>query len=738
MSDAPPRPIRFPLVARILVLLVGIAALSILASAVLSFATMGEIRTTARDSNERLGQFAVSNSSDTLTLIAEESLQRRAHSQAALIDAVFDRVTTETQSLAEIASVVLSDPLDNIPRVRDDANAPSNDPKLHASVNFAPGVTADDVRINLNRSGGLDTPFCAICSNDPVILAAHVATSDGLELHYPGSGGWSKDYDPRTRSWYLDATHSGKASWSGPYTTNGQLVVACTMPFHGAGGVLLGVVKVDVTIATIDQTISETRVGQNGYVFLLGANSEVIASQQMEALRAMSRLTVATIPSGQDGAREAKTYFPVLLMAKDPDLAAVVSRMVAGESSFAHCMLSGVPYAVAYAPVTDNGWSIGIVMPIAEILAPAHASAEQLQAATISAANTIDNEVGRSQWQMGLLFVLTLLITGWAALVLARRIVRPIHELSVGASRFGKGQLDLTLNVRTGDEIERLAGDFNAMAANLRTYIANLDAATSARHQAENELLVAKKIQSSLLPRIFPPFPNRTEIELYALMVPAREVGGDFFDFFFIDHDRLCLAIGDVSDKGVPASLFMAVTKTLIKTEAMQPGRTVADILSRVNDQLCSDNEMLMFVTVFLAIVDLRDGTMESANAGHNPAVISRVGGDIAYMKPAKGVALGVMEGARFKTGRDTLGPGDVLFIYTDGINEAMNAKREQFTYDRLLATLGTSITHSAAAITDEMRGAVARFAGGYPQSDDITMITLRFQPHAVAAVKTA
>lgn len=216
-------------------------------------------------------------------------------------------------------------------------------------------------------------------------------------------------------------------------------------------------------------------------------------------------------------------------------------------------------------------------------------------------------------------------------------------------------------------------------------------------------------------------------MDLFASMDPAREVGGDFFDFFFLDQDRLCLAIGDVSDKGVPASLFMAVTKTLIKTEATQPDRSVADVLARVNVQLCEENEMLMFVTVFCVFINLKTGEMEYANAGHNPPMIRRADGDASYLKVNKGVALAVMDVARYKVQKEVLKPGDLLYIYTDGVNEAMNMQREQFSYDRLKRCIDEFGGLSVTTICTEMRQAVQIFAGEAPQSDDITMIAMRY-----------
>ena len=230
----------------------------------------------------------------------------------------------------------------------------------------------------------------------------------------------------------------------------------------------------------------------------------------------------------------------------------------------------------------------------------------------------------------------------------------------------------------------------------------------------------------SMVPKIFPPFPDRDEFDLYATLVPAREVGGDFYDFFFLDKDCLCLAIGDVSGKGVPASLFMAVTKTLFKATAAANDHP-DDILKRLNDELCKDNTACMFVTLFGAILDIRTGRMEYSNGGHNlPYKLSN--GQPKQFENTKGTVVGALEGAGFEKKAIALEPGDWIIFYTDGVTEAMDEHRELFSERRLeqfLASLDPNV--SAEELTHGLGSEVRQFSAATAQSDDITIMALRY-----------
>ncbi len=252
----------------------------------------------------------------------------------------------------------------------------------------------------------------------------------------------------------------------------------------------------------------------------------------------------------------------------------------------------------------------------------------------------------------------------------------------------------------------------------------------AAKARMQEELNVGRDIQRSMLPRVFPALPDRKELELYAVLEPALEIGGDLYDFFLVDDHRLCFVIGDVSGNGVPAALFMAMTKIMVKTRAMADP-SPASIVTHVNDALSADNDSCMFVTLYVGILNLRDGTLVATNAGHNPPLLKRQNEQFEWLTAQDGPMVGPMPGIAFKESMIQLGPGDELFLYTDGVTEADNRRRELFGNNQLKSLLSKSQAGSVVDRLNEVMNTVRAFAGEAPQADDITMLGLRY--HGVA-----
>lgn len=292
------------------------------------------------------------------------------------------------------------------------------------------------------------------------------------------------------------------------------------------------------------------------------------------------------------------------------------------------------------------------------------------------------------------------------------------------AQKIASGDLDASLELAS--EQDTLGSALQSMASDLKHYIHDLTETTAAKERIQNELKVATDIQASLLPRIFPPFPDRPEFDLYAIMDPAKEVGGDFYDFFFVDDRRLFFLIADVSDKGIPAALYMMVAKTLLKTEALR-GIPPGEVLGRVNELLAQDNDNCMFVTVFCALLDTVTGELTFANAGHNPPIIHSAERGTEFISQTPSLVIGPIPGIVYESKTVTLHPHNVIVLYTDGVTEAMNSEAAMFGDNRLLqicsGVANTDIAGTVLSIREEVRN----FAGDTPQSDDITMLALRF-----------
>ncbi|MCR4990889.1 MAG: PP2C family protein-serine/threonine phosphatase [Lachnospiraceae bacterium] len=328
---------------------------------------------------------------------------------------------------------------------------------------------------------------------------------------------------------------------------------------------------------------------------------------------------------------------------------------------------------------------------------------------------------------VALLATAVLLILGSA--FFNRSVIRPIRLVSHEAEDFIKNDNKISeklKEIKTGDEIESLSESLLKMEIGINEYIDNLTKVTAEKERIGAELNIATQIQADMLPRIFPPYPDRKEFDLYATMDPAKEVGGDFYDFFLIDEDHIALVMADVSGKGVPAALFMVIAKTLIKNRA-QMGGTPGQILHDVNEQLCEGNESDLFVTVWLAIVEISTGKGIAANAGHEHPAIMRAGAGFELSVYRHSLVVGVMEGTRFADHEFELHPGDCLFVYTDGVAEATDSSNELYGTDRMIEALNREPGASPDKIIANVNEGINKFVKEAEQFDDITMLCFRY-----------
>jgi len=323
---------------------------------------------------------------------------------------------------------------------------------------------------------------------------------------------------------------------------------------------------------------------------------------------------------------------------------------------------------------------------------------------------------------------------GW---LLVDRIVGPLIRLTeftrnMGQRNFQPDERELAamnaISRRRPDEVGSLAEAMTAMIARLQRYLLEMQQATAARERVEGELSAARDIQVGMLPRTFPPFPDRRDIDVFALLESAKHVGGDLYDYALIDENRLFFVVGDVSGKGVPAALFMAMTTTLFKATALATA-SVGQIMARVNDELARDNAQEMFVTAFSGILDLRTGAVEYSDGGHEAPFVRRANGRVERLPKLKGMALGVIDGVAFQTGQFTLAPGDALLMFTDGVSEAANATDELYTIARIEQALTAARPDTNARhLAEDLAADVRVFVGATPQSDDIAILVVRYE----------
>jgi len=299
-----------------------------------------------------------------------------------------------------------------------------------------------------------------------------------------------------------------------------------------------------------------------------------------------------------------------------------------------------------------------------------------------------------------------------------RLVVKNIYQINDSLSAITKGELDTVVDVRSHVEFDDLSNDINSTVDTLKRYIADAAARIDA------ELAFAKAIQHSALPSVFPPYPGRKEFDIHATMFTAKEVGGDFYDFYFVDEDTLAFLIADVSGKGIPAAMFMMQSKTLLKSFA-ESGMPIEQVFTTANEKLCEGNEAGMFVTAWMGLLNVKTGHVTFANAGHNPPLLRQNGSEFIYHKTRAGFVLAGMEGVRYRKFELQLQPGDTIYLYTDGVTEATNAEEKLYGEQRLLQQLNQHHGDSAQTICDAVKTDVDTFVGEAEQFDDITMLCL-------------
>ena len=449
--------------------------------------------------------------------------------------------------------------------------------------------------------------------------------------------------------------------------------------------VVAGVITSDISLSWLQKIVASIKIAETGYGFLISQNGTFVTHPKKELVMN-------------------ETIFSQAEARGDENLRKIGREMIHGKSGFVQfrSILTGKLCWMAYAPLSSSQWSLGVLFPQDELMAD------------VVRLNKIVIILGI----FGFLFLLVVIV------YIARSITRPLSVLAGVTENIATGDLDISIpEIETGDEVGKLARSFDYMKQSLKQYIADLTETTAVKERIESELQIAHDIQMGILPKTFPEMP---EFDLHAALEPAREVGGDLYDFFFLDDENLCFNVGDVSGKGVPASLFMAVTKTLIKTRAAR-GMMPETILNQVNRDLSTDNPSLLFVTLFLGILNIKNGTIEYCNGGHNPPYIIRANGTIEALNVPGGMALGVMEDFSFRSQQIVLHKGDTIFIYSDGVTEAMNSKYELFSEERLTDELGRLKDLAVGDILTGVMKKIREFAQDEPQADDITMMVIKY-----------
>jgi len=539
----------------------------------------------------------------------------------------------------------------------------------------------------------------------------------GVKLKILGN----ESYDYFNQAWYSLPKKLKKPVWSDPYfDLGGGNALMCTyaVPFYlGANKERLefkGVLTMDVSLKSLEKIVSGVHIFKSGFAMLVSKSGKILTSPKPEYINQDLRDITRNIreevnnieldlnddikdPSQQ--ARGSRTH--VSIGAGD----SLEERILRGEVGFANAgkaLKKSGGDLLYYAPVGTTGWSLIVVFSSNELLSGLIDFLKKLASVVLGS------------------MIAALLIT----IFIVKRFTHPIRKLADAARLIGQGEFHATLPViRSKNEIGQLAKSFALMQVELQNYIYNLQETTSAKEKIESELKVAHEIQVGMLPTHFP---QRMDCDLFAILEPARAVGGDLYDFFVIDKDRLYFAVGDVSGKGVPASLFMAVTRTLFRSKAIS-GVPLEDVFMSINEELCKDNPNVMFVTFQAAILDLKAGTLEICNAGHNLPILIKKEGSADKLLCKSNIPLGIRDAVKYHSETYQLEHGDMLVLYTDGVTEATNIRYELYKEDNLLKSISMILNLPAKETATRLIMDVKSFSGEAEQSDDITLLVVKY-----------
>ena len=663
-------------------------------------------------------QNAISETSKaTMHQVMEGSLVSATELKANLADNDFAEIVSLTRMLQTMAEGVLQN-RDSLSPMTVELPDAAKDGTTSAFVLFEEGVDYTQSEY-LGYLAHLSPPMIAMHQNSRKIDGCYIGLSDGTDLCVDEKAkskltesGEPIPFPVRERPWYLGAMESGDLYFTGITVDafSGKLLITCSAPVK-LNDEPVGVVGIDVVLDSVSDFIESAEQGT--YSYLINDRGQVILGPETNGV------------------------FPVTLQSDAEDLrasenealAAFIGTALNGPTGLQTVSVGGTEYYMVGQPVPTVGWAVVNIVDKNLTEQPELALLSAYDGINENASATFQKESAKTNLIGILLLVLAFLIGNAAAMFAVNRMVKPIRQMTEDITKCGQTGQPFTMQdkYRTNDEIEVLAESFADLSKKIRKYIQDITAITAEKERISTELALAQRIQADMLPHFFPPFPDREEFDIYASMDPAKEVGGDFYDFFLIDDDHLAVVIADVSGKGIPAALFMMGSKILVQNYTMT-GMSPGKALEAVNRQICANNREQMFVTVWLGILEISTGKLTCANAGHEYPVLKTPDGDFELYRDKHGFIIGGMDGMHYKEYELTLAPGAKLFVYTDGVPEATDADSKLFGTERMLAALNERKDASPEELLKNVRAHVDAFVGDAEQFDDLTMVCLMYR----------
>ncbi len=695
---------------RRMLLIISVFALVLMC--IVTIFSITRIRKDVIAASSNLGITAGNSSAEALENQILERLTSTAQTKASIADEKLGKQQTYTQILASYATGLYTNPQKYSPQTVLPP-IPELSGTNTAQLLLAEGVSLDEISDEISLAANCDDILLLVPEIDEDITADYIATESGFVIMVdPDSDKKSSSFDARSRSWYLAAKESNELIWTDVFNDamGRGLAITCAAPVHDAAGNIKGVVGIGALMTNLNQEIISTTIGETGYTFVVNQSGNIIISPK--------------IVKSEDGSFESVNVINL----ENTEIAAMMKKMLEGESSVAQVEYDGRQVYMACEPMDTLPWGVVSVIDVDEALLPVKDVNESITDMTNASISAVDRSIQTALIAIVAVVAAVLLMVLYTSGFFSKKLTGPLANLTEGVEEISSGKLDTKLDIKTGDEIEVLANAFNGMTQNLQQYIHDLTSVTAEKERIGAELNVATQIQASMLPCIFPAFPEHEEFDIYATMQPAKEVGGDFYDFFLVDEGHLGVVMADVSGKGVPAALFMVIAKTLIKNHT-QNGESPSQVLTSVNAQLCENNDAAMFVTAWMGILDINSGHMVYGNAGHNPPLIKKNNdAGFVYLKSEPGFVLAGLDSIQYGQFELDLEQGDILYLYTDGVTEATNLSEELFGEDRLQSVLNENVKVDMITLLPAVKQAMDQFVGEADQFDDITMLGLKFK----------
>ena len=680
----------------------------------------GKLTALVHDTNESQKQSITSTSEKTMSGIIDSNLTQTTQMQAYIAGDLFGDAVRVVKVVADYTGKLLAAPDDYPLR---DVSLPdmSKDGEISVQVLTEEGVDLSDEVISkeLGVIGNLSDLMTAVYA-DSNVDSCYVALPDGVMLLVDDHSGSKFDENGnivpipiRERLWYKGAAETGKLHYTDVTTDlfTGETSIMCSLPVYNDGK-LVAVIGADLFLNDVSGAVNNA-ARSGSFICIVNQDGHVLFSPQTEGVFMVS-------PEGEA---------TDLRSAENPELADFVRDSLAEGTELRMIEIDGKMCYVIGAPIQNVGWAVISVVPKSLADQPGEEMLTQFNVIQNGATEDFKKGITNAQITILILLTIVVIIAVTAAIILSKRIVKPLEAITSRVQSLGGNDLQFRMEdtYRTHDEIEVLAESFAMLSGKTLEYISTVERVTAEKERIGAELSLATRIQADMLPNIYPAFPDRPEFDIYASMDPAKEVGGDFYDFFLVDDDHLCMVIADVSGKGVPAALFMMAAKIILASNAMM-NKSPAEILTDTNASICSNNHEEMFVTVWLGILEISTGKLIAANAGHEYPVLMQPDGIFEYYKDKHGFVIGGMEGIRYKEYEIMLKPGAKLFLYTDGVPEATNAEEELFGAERLLEALNNDRSASPAQILKNVRSHVDAFVKQAEQFDDLTMLCLEYE----------